>query len=197
MEDNFNQIKEQVRGFIADCLGFQPENITGGEFANTFTWKTNTSKLEIIFYYGCVLKKEPNSFDYYLTIGDKKTEGNYSLSQQILYNDKIAITRIIQPFKDTVTNKKTLNITLNKESIPYTNRYYIIQSFQDNEWSDVLFSRGNNLTADKKARHYRNQNNCETRVIEVRENVSYSYEYEVTTKYDRNKKEIEIENNNN
>ena len=114
-----------------------------------------------------------------------------------MYNDKIAIIRIIQPFKDTVTNKKTLNITLNKESIPYTNRYYIIQSFQDNEWSDVLFSRGNNLTADKKARHYRNQNNCETRVIEVRENVSYSYEYEVTTKYDRNKKEIEIENNNN
>ena len=72
MEDNFNQIKEQVRCFIADCLGFQPENITGGEFANTFTWKINTSKLEIIFYYGCVLKKEPNSFDYYLTIGDKK-----------------------------------------------------------------------------------------------------------------------------
>jgi hypothetical protein len=59
--------------------------------------------------------------------------------------------------------------------------------FRDNLWSDVLFSRGNICTANKKARHYRNQNDCETRVVEIRENIAYSYEYEVVDKYDRNK----------
>ena len=43
------------------------------------------------------------------------------------------------------------------------------------------------LTANKKARHYRNQNNCDTRVVEIRENVSYTYEYEITSKYEKNK----------
>lgn len=98
-----------------------------------------------------------------------------------------AISKIIQPFRKTVENRTTLNITSNIESKPFTKRYYVIQAFKDCHWSDVLFSRGDIQTANKKSRHYRNQNNCETRVVEIRENVSYSYEYEVTNKYDRNK----------
>lgn len=43
---------------------------------------------------------------------------------------------------------------------------------------------------EKKARHYRNKNNCETRVISVKEDVTYSYEYELVTKYSKK------ENNN-
>ena len=91
--------------------------------------------------------------------------------------------------RDTVENRTTLNVTSNRESKPFTNRYYVIQAFKDCHWDDVLFSRGNVLTANKNARHYRNQNNCETRVVEIRENVSYTYEYEVTDKYNRNKEE--------
>lgn len=187
MEDNFDFIKEQIRNFITHCLGFQPEDMTGGEFANEFTWKTNKSEFRIIFYYGCTWRKEPNFFDYYIEIGDEESSGNYLLSSQFLCADEDAISKIIQPFKNTVENRKTLNVTSNRESKPFTNRYYVIQAFKDCHWSDVLFSRGNICTANKKARHYRNQNNCETRVVEIRENVSYSYEYEVTIKYDRNK----------
>lgn len=65
------------------------------------------------------------------------------------------------------------------EKSPYSKRYYIIQAFKDDCWKDVLFSRGDVSTAEKKARHYHNQNDCETRVIAVKENVSYSYDYEV------------------
>jgi hypothetical protein len=52
-------------------------------------------------------------------------------------------------------------------------------------WQDVLFSRGDISTAEKKARHYRNQNDCETRVIAVKENVTYSYDYELVKEYKR------------
>lgn len=187
MEDNFDFIKEQIRNFITHCLGFQPEDMTGGEFANEFTWKTNKSEFRIIFYYGCTWKKEPNFFDYYIEIGDEKSEGSYPFGSQFLCADEDAISKIIQPFKNTVENKKTLNVTSNIESKPFTNRYYVLQAFKDCHWSDVLFSRGNICTANKKARHYRNQNNCETRVVEIRENIVYSYEYEVVNKYDRNK----------
>ena len=65
------------------------------------------------------------------------------------------------------------------EKSPYSKRYYIIQALKHDYWKDVLFSRGDISTAEKKARHYRNQNDCETRIIAVKENVSYSYEYEV------------------
>ena len=82
-------------------------------------------------------------------------------------------------------DKTTLNVTTNIEQSPYYKRYYIIQAFKDNFWQDVLFSRGDILTANKKARHYRNKNDCETRVIEVKENVTYSYDYEVVNNYER------------
>lgn len=78
-----------------------------------------------------------------------------------------------------VVTKTTLNVTTNIEQSPYSKWYYIIQAFEDNYWKDVLFSRGDISTAEKKARYYRNQNDCETRVIAVKENVSYSYEYEI------------------
>jgi hypothetical protein len=61
----------------------------------------------------------------------------------------------------------------------HSKRYYIIQAFVDEQWKDVLLSNGNLKTAQKKARHYRNQNGCETRVVEVTENVSYSYGYKL------------------
>ena len=186
-EKEFNYMVEQISNFITNCLGFQPEDMTGDEFGNNFTWKTNKSEFRIIFYYGCSWKKEPNFFDYYIEIGDEKSEGSYSFGSQFLCADEDAISKIIQPFRNTVENRKTLNVTSNIESKPYTNRYYIIQAFQNNIWSDVIFSRGNILTANKKARHYRNQNDCDTRVVEIQETVSYSYEYEITDKYDRNK----------
>lgn len=63
-EDTFNFMKEQIRNFIIHCLGFQPEDMTGGEFANDFTWKTNNSELEIIAYYGySPWKEEQDYFD--------------------------------------------------------------------------------------------------------------------------------------
>ena len=189
MEYSFDQMKEQIRNFIIHCLGFQPEDMTGGEFANDFTWKTNKSEFRIVFYYGCGWRKDPNYFDYYVEIGDEKSEGRYSFGSQFLCADEDAITKIIQPFKDTVENRTTLNVTSNRESKPFTNRYYVIQAFKDCHWSDVLLSRGNIKTANKKARHYRNQNNCETRVVEIRENVSYSSEYEVMNKFDKNKED--------
>lgn len=78
-------------------------------------------------------------------------------------------------------NRKTLNVTSTIEHTPFIKRNYVIQAFKDGYWSDVRVSRGNICTADKKARHYRNQNDCETRVVEIRENISYTYEYEVVT----------------
>lgn len=96
-----------------------------------------------------------------------------------------------EQLKNTVENRTTLNVTSNRESKPFTKRYYVIQAFMDCHWNDVLLTRGNIQTAKKKARHYRDQNNCETRVVEIRENITYSYEYEVTDKYDNNKEQKE------
>lgn len=196
MEDSLDQIIrekkfenniEQIRNFITHYLGFQPEDLTGGEFANDFTWKTKNAELNITFYQGCTWKDEKDSFWYILRINGNKTEGEYHFNDHLYCEDEGEIVKIIQPFKDCMENRKTLNVTSNRESKPFTYRYYVIQAFRDNLWSDVLFSRGNICTANKKARHYRNQNDCETRVVEIRENIAYSYEYEVVDKYDRNK----------
>ena len=72
------------------------------------------------------------------------------------------------------------------EKSPYSKRYYIIQAFKGGYWKDVLFSRGDISTAEKKARYYRNKNDCETRVIGVRESVAYTYDYDLLVKYNRN-----------
>lgn len=184
-EKEFNYMVEQIRNFITHCLGFRPEDMTGGEFNNCFIWKTNNSAIEIIAYYGCSWKKEPDYFDYYLTIDGQRTSGSHSFGKHLTCEDENAIAKMIQPFKETVVNKTTLNVTTNIERSPYSKRYYIIQSFKDTYWQDVLFSRGDISTAEKKARHYRNQNDCETRVIAVKENVSYSYDYEVVNKYSK------------
>lgn len=61
------------------------------------------------------------------------------------------------------------------------------KAFRDCHWQDVLFSRGAISTAEKKARYYRNKNNCDTRVIAAKEEVTYSYDYSLVTEY--NKKE--------
>lgn len=87
--------------------------------------------------------------------------------------------------KAAVMNKTTLNVTSNVEQSPYSEQYYIIQAFKGCHWQDVLVGRGDISTAEKKARHYRNQNYCETRVISIKENVSYSYDYDIITKYDK------------
>lgn len=184
-ENKFNFIVEQIKNFIIHCLGLQPEDMTGGEFANEFTWKTNNSEFEIIAYYGCSWKKEPDYFDYYLTIDGQRTSGTYSFGTQLTCEDEDAIAKIIQPFKETVVTKTTLNVTTNIERSPYYKWCYIIQAFINCQWRDVLFSRGEISTAEKKARHYRNQNNCDTRVIAVKEDVTYSYEYELARKYDK------------
>ena len=184
-EKEFDLVVEQIRNFITHCLGFQPEDITGGEFANEFTWKTNNSEFRIVAYYGCGWKKEPDFFDYYLTIDGQITSGNYSFGTKITCADEDAISHIIEPFKRIVVNKTTLNVKTNIEQLPYYKRYYIIQAFKDNYWQDVLFSRGDICTANKKARHYRNKNDCKTRVIEVKENVTYSYDYSLGTEYSK------------
>ena len=184
-ENKFNYMVEQIRNFITHCLGFQPEDITGGEFANEFTWKTNHSEFRIVAYYDCSWKEEPDYFDYYLTIDVQETSGTYSFGTQLTCEDENAIAKIIQPFKDTVVNKTTLNVTTRIEQSPYYKWYYIIQAFKDCHWQDVLFSRGDISTAEKKARHYRNKNACETRVIGVKENVTYSYDYELVTEYSK------------
>ena len=194
MEDSSDQIirekrfvnnVEQIRNFIIHCLGFQPEDMTGGEFANYFTWRTNNSELKVIFYYGCYLEKEPDFFDYYIEIGDERSEGTYPFGHQFLSADEEAVSKIILPFKNTVENRKTLNVTSNIESKPLTKRYYVIQAFRDNSWQDVLFSHGDISTAEKKARHYRNKNVCDTRVIEVKESVNYSYDYKLINGYSK------------
>lgn len=186
-EKEFNFMVEQIRNFITHCLGFQPDDMTGGEFNNRFIWKTDNSEFEIIayYYYGCSCKTEQDYFDYYLTIDGQRTSGSHSFGTHLTCEDENAIAKIIQPFKDTVVNKTTLNVTTKIEQSPYSKWYYIIQAFKDCHWQDVLFSRGDICTAEKKARHYRNQNDCETRVIGVKENVNYSYEYELVTKYDK------------
>lgn len=84
-----------------------------------------------------------------------------------------------------MTDKETLNITTNIESTPFSRVYYIVQALHNGAWKDVLLSRGNMETAKKKARHYRNQHDCETRVIEVQENISYSYDYKLVTNYEK------------
>ena len=189
-DNKFNYIVGQIRNFITYCLGFQPEDITGGEFANEFTWKTNNSEFRIVAYYGCGWRKEPDFFDYYLTIDGQITSGNYSFGTQLTCEDENAIAKIIQPFKETVVNKTTLNVTTNIERSPYYKWYYIIQAFKDNYWQDVLFSRGDVCTAEKKARHYRNKNDCETRVIGVKENVTYSYDYSLVKKYSKKEEKL-------
>lgn len=187
-EKEFNHMVEQIRNFIIHCLGFQPDDMTGGEFSNDFTWKTNNSELKIIAYYGCSWETEKDCFDYYLNVNGQRISGSYYFGNQLTCEDEDAIAKIIQPFKKSVVNKTTLNITTNVEQSHYSKRYYIIQAFRDCYWQDVLFSRGDISTAEKKARHYRNKNDCETRVIEVKENVSYSYDYEVVNEYCKNDK---------
>ena len=184
-EKEFNYMVEQIRNFIIHCLGFQPEDMTGGEFANYFTWRTNNSELKVIFYYGCYWEKEPDFFDYYLTIKGQRTSGTYSFGEKLTCADEEAVSKIILPFKNTVENRKTLNVTSNIESKPLINRYYVIQAFKDNYWQDVLFSHGDISTAEKKARHYRNKNVCDTRVIEVKESVNYSYDYKLINGYSK------------
>lgn len=189
-ENKFNYMVEQIRNFIIHCLGFQPEDMTGGDFANDFTWKTNNSELEIILYYGCPRAENPYYFDYYLTINEQRTSGTYSFGTQLTCEDENVIAKIIQPLKKSVVNKTTLSVTTNIERSPYYKWYYIIQAFKDCHWQDVLFSRGDIFTAEKKARHYRNQNDCETRVIEVKENVTYSYDYELVTEYSKKEEKL-------
>lgn len=179
----FNHMVEQIRNFIIHCLGFQPDDMTGGEFNNRFIWKTNNSELEVIAYYGDSLGKD--DLDYYLTIDGQRTSGNYSFGTQLTCEDEDAIAKIIKPFKETVVTKTTLNVTTNIEQSPYFKWYYIIQAFKDCHWQDVLFSRGDISTAEKKARHYRNQNDCDTRVIAVKEDVTYSYDYSLVTEYSK------------
>lgn len=184
-EKKFNFMVEQIRNFITHCLGLQPEDITGGEFNNRFIWKINSSEFEIIAYYGCSWKEESDYFDYYLTINGQRTSGSHSFSTHLTCEDENAIAKIIQPFKETVVTKTTLNVTTKVERSPYYKWYYIIQAFRDCHWQDVLFSRGDVFTAEKKARHYRNKNACETRVIAVKEDVTYSYDYSLVIEYDR------------
>lgn len=184
-EKNFIFMVEQIRNFIIHCLGFQPEDMEGGEFNNRFIWKTNNSEFEIIAYYGCDWRKQQDYFDYYLTINEQRISGSYYFGNQLTCADEDAIYHIIEPFKATVVTKTTLNVTTNIEQSPKHKWYYIIQAFKDNYWQDVLFSRGDVCTAEKKARHYRNKNDCETRVIGVKENVTYSYEYELVKEYSK------------
>lgn len=178
-EKKFESCKNQIRNFITHLLGFHPEDMTGGEFANDFTWKTKNAELRVIFYYGCAWRNEKDFFCYSLSINGNETKGEYRFNDHLYCEDEEEIAKIIQPFKDCVENRKTLNVTSIIERIPFTNRKYVIQVFKDGLWSDVMVSSNNIRTANKKARQYRNQNNCETRVVEIRENVSYSYEYEV------------------
>ena len=67
-EKKFENNIEQIRNFITHCLGFQPEDMIGGEFANDFTWKTKNAELNITFYQGCTWKDEKDSFWYILRI---------------------------------------------------------------------------------------------------------------------------------
>ena len=184
----FKFMVEQIRNFVTHCIGFQPDDITGGEFSNRFVWKTNNSEFEIVAFHDCSWKKDQDFFEYYLTIDGQRTDGSYYFGNRLTCEDENAIARIIQPFKKSIVNKNTLGVTTNVERSTYSKRYYIIQAFKDCNWQDVLFSRGDIFTAEKKARHYSNKNDCETRVIEVKENVSYSYDYSLITKYSKNYK---------
>lgn len=60
----------------------------------------------------------------------------------------------------------------------HTNIYYIIQERFECEWVDVTSTRGDLGNARKIARHIRNQNERETRVVEMREKITHTYEYE-------------------
>ena len=184
----FKFMVEQIRNFITHCIGFQPDDITGDDFSNRFVWKTNNSEFEIVVFHDCSWKKDQDFFEYYLTIDEQITDGSYYFGNRLTCEDENAIARIIKPFKKSIVNKNTLGITTNIERSTYSKRYYIIQAFKDCNWQDVLFSSGDIFTAEKKARHYRNKNYCETRVIEVKENVSYSYDYSLITEYNKNDK---------
>ena len=74
------------------------------------------------------------------------------------------------------------------------NTYHIIQAKINGKWQDVIFCRGLGSSANKKARHYRNKNGVETRVIRIDEHKTYTYDYEVTTSYkpDSEEKENQI-----
>ena len=43
-EKMFIFMVEQIRNYVIHCLGFQPEDMDGGEFNNHFIWKTNNSE---------------------------------------------------------------------------------------------------------------------------------------------------------
>ena len=82
---------------------------------------------------------------------------------------------------------ETLNITTPHTYTPIDRTVYIIQAKVDGKWQDVIFSRG--CTPEKKARHYRNKHDVETRVIRIIEHCVYSYEYTITNTYLPNKGE--------
>lgn len=187
MENNNTFIKEQIVNYITHCLGFKPDGNIDSDF---FTWSSPISELRIVFYEN----RECFHHCYYDFSDASKNpiiEGDYLFGTQLRCADEEAIFEIIKQFRNDYIghNRKMLNVSSNIELKPYTNRYYVIQVFQNNVWSDVIFSRGNILTANKKARHYRNQNNCDTRVVEIQETVSYSYAYEIVDSYNKNDKE--------
>lgn len=86
----------------------------------------------------------------------------------------------------------SLNLTTKIEQSSFLKKFYVVQALINNSWQDVLFSRGDIFTAQKKARHYRNKNDCETRVIEIRETTSYSYEYELVAGFNKNNKKDSV-----
>ena len=186
MENNNTSIKEQIVNYITHCLGFKPDGNIDSDF---FTWSSPISELRIVFYEN----RECFHHCYYDFSDVSKNpiiEGDYLFGTQLRCADEEAIFEIIKQFRNDYIsyNRKMLNVSSNIELKPFINRYYVIQAFQNNIWSDVIFGSGGNiLPANKKARHYRNQNNCDTRVVEIRENVSNTYEYEITSKYEKNK----------
>ena len=70
------------------------------------------------------------------------------------------------------------------KQMPFSKTYYVVQAFVDGKWQDAIISRCNACVANKKARHYRNKNHVDTRVVGVTERVSFSYKSEILTTYE-------------
>ena len=176
MENLLDNVVQEIIEYITYSINKHPD-VSDRYW---YRWTNTISELNITFHAGI----NKNYFHYciYQFYNNNILEGDYFFGDHLNDTDNKSISDLISPFKDC--SRALLNITsFFKESSAFKNRYYIIQSFYNNQWHDVLFSRGNICTANKKARHYRNQNKCDTRVVEIEETVSYFYKYNVVKGY--------------
>lgn len=117
-------------------------------------------------------------------IHQKTKNSSSNLLPELYQGENLFVT--VDP-NQLIPTPENLNITTLHTHIPMDKTYHIIQAKIDGKWQDVLFSRGLESSASKKARNYRNKHGVETRVVRIIEHRFYTYDYALEETYKPNK----------